>query len=89
MDYVPLTNYRVDLKESKKRDKHLNLARELKKLWSMKMTVVPVVIRAREADVKSREKEKKKLKTCRRVGIRRMSVVENGLSIFKNVWLLK
>lgn len=53
------------------------------------MTVVPVVIRAREADVKSREKEKKKLKTCRRVGIRRMSVVENGLSIFKNVWLLK
>lgn len=57
--YFPSTDYRVDLKESKNRDKHLNLARKLKKLWNM--TVVPVVIRAREADVKSRGGEKRKV----------------------------
>ena len=32
------------MKESEKRDKYLDLARELKKLWNMKMTVIPIVI---------------------------------------------
>ena len=31
-------------KESKKRDKCLDLARELKKLWIIKVTVIPIVI---------------------------------------------
>ena len=31
-------------KDSKKRDKHLDLAKELKKLWNMKVTVIPIVI---------------------------------------------
>ena len=31
------------LKESVKRDKYLDLARELKKLWNMKVTVIPLV----------------------------------------------
>ena len=36
---------RVKLKESKKRDKYLDLARELKKkLWNMKVIVIPIVI---------------------------------------------
>ena len=34
------------MKESKKKDKYLNLARELKKLWNMKVTVISVVIDA-------------------------------------------
>ena len=37
---------RVKLKESEKRDKNLDLARELKKLWNMKVTVIPIVIDA-------------------------------------------
>ena len=37
---------RVKLKESEKKDKYLNLARELKKLWNMKWTIVPIVIGA-------------------------------------------
>ena len=32
------------LKESEKKDKYLDLASELKKLWNMKMTVIPIVI---------------------------------------------
>ena len=39
-------DYRVELKVSEKRDKYLDLARELKKLWNMKVTVKPIVIGA-------------------------------------------
>ena len=38
------TDYRIKLKESKKREKYLDLARELKKLWNMKVAVIPIVI---------------------------------------------
>ena len=38
---------RVKLKESeKKKDKYLALAREVKKLWYLKVTVIPIVIEA-------------------------------------------
>ena len=36
----------INLKESEKKDKYLDLARELKKLWNMKVTIVPIVIGA-------------------------------------------
>ena len=32
------------LKECDKKDKYLDLARELKKLWNMQVTIVPIVI---------------------------------------------
>ena len=35
---------RVKLKESEKRGKYLNLARELKKMWNMIGTLTPIVI---------------------------------------------
>ena len=44
MDFAIPADHRVKLKESKKRDKYLNLARELKKLWNIKVTVIPIVI---------------------------------------------
>ena len=37
-------DHRKNLKESKKKDKYLDLAREWKKLWNMKVTIVPIVI---------------------------------------------
>ena len=37
---------RVKLKESEKKDKYLGLARELKKLWNMKVMIIPIVIGA-------------------------------------------
>ena len=42
---IPADN-RIKLKESEKKDKYLDLARELKKLWNMKVTIVPIVIGA-------------------------------------------
>ena len=46
VDFAFPTNHRVQLKESEKRDKNLDLARELKKLWNMKVTFLPIVIGA-------------------------------------------
>ena len=45
MDFFP-ADHRIKLKEWEKKDKYLNLARELKKLWNMKVTIVPIVIGA-------------------------------------------
>ena len=41
-----LQNYQlwINLKECEKKDKYLDLARELKKLWNMKVTIVPIVL---------------------------------------------
>ena len=39
-------DHRMKLKECKKRDKYLDLTRELKKLWNMKVTIIPLVIGA-------------------------------------------
>ena len=46
MDFAVPADRRVKLKESQKRDKYQDLARELKKLWNMKVTVIPIVIGA-------------------------------------------
>ena len=48
VDVAVLADHRVKLKEGEKRDKYLDLARELKKLWNMTMTVVPIVVGALE-----------------------------------------
>ena len=44
VDFVVPADHRVKLKESKKKDKYLDLGRELKKLWNMKVTTIPIVI---------------------------------------------
>ena len=46
MDFAVPADYRVKLKESKKKDKYQDLARELKKLWKMKVTIIPIAIGA-------------------------------------------
>ena len=46
VDFVAPADHRINLKECEKKDKYLDLARELKKLWNMKVTIVPVVIGA-------------------------------------------
>ena len=46
VDFAVPVDYRINLKESEKKAKYLDLARELKKLWNMKVTIVPIVISA-------------------------------------------
>ena len=45
-DLIIITDHRIKLKGCEKKDRYLDLARELKKLWSMKVTIVPIVIGA-------------------------------------------
>ena len=45
------------MKESEKKDKQLNLARELKILWNMKVTVITIVVGAFGAISKGLVKE--------------------------------
>ena len=44
VDFLVPVDHSEKIKENEKRNKHLDLARELKKLWNMKVTVVPIVI---------------------------------------------
>ena len=55
------------LKESEKKEKYLDLARELKKQWNMKVTIVPNVIGALGTITKGLLKGLEDLKVGRRV----------------------
>ena len=47
VDFAVPADNRMKLKECEKKDKYLNLARELKKkLWNMQVTIIPIVIGA-------------------------------------------
>ena len=48
VDFTVPADHGIKLKEYEKRDKYLNLARELKKkLWNMQVTIIPIVIGAK------------------------------------------
>ena len=44
VDFAIPADHRINLKECEKKDQYLDLARELKKLWNMKVTIVQIVI---------------------------------------------
>ena len=46
VEFAVLADHRIKLKECEKRGKYLKLARELKKLWNMKVTIIPIVVGA-------------------------------------------
>ena len=45
-DFAVPADHRIKQKECEKKDKYLDLTRELKKLWDMKVTIIPIVIGA-------------------------------------------
>ena len=46
VNFAILADHRVKLKKSQKKVKYLELAQELKKLWNMKVTIIPIMIGA-------------------------------------------
>ena len=46
VDFAVPADHWIKLKECEKKDKYLDFARELKKLWNMKVTIIPIVIGA-------------------------------------------
>ena len=61
VDFAVPADHSVKLKECEKRDKYLDLARELKKLWNMKVTIIPIVIGASDTVTKGLLKDLKDL----------------------------
>ena len=43
VDFAVSADNRIKLKKCEKKDKYLNLARELKNLWNMQVTIIPIV----------------------------------------------
>ena len=60
MDFAIQAYHRVEIKESRKVDKYSDLARELRKLWNVRMVVIPVVIGALGTVFKAWKKDWKK-----------------------------
>ena len=56
MDFAVFADHRVKLKESEKKDKYLDLARDLKKLWNMKVKFIPIMISALDTVTKGLSK---------------------------------
>ena len=50
--FVVSADHRIKLKESEKKDKYLDYARELIKLWNLKVTIIPIIIGALGTDTK-------------------------------------
>ena len=46
VDFAVPAEHRIKLKECEKKNKYLDLARKSKKLWNMRVTIVPIVIGA-------------------------------------------
>ena len=63
------TNHRVRIKESEKIDKYLDLTRELKNLWKLKVKVILIVVCALEIILKGLEKRLGELEIRRTVEI--------------------
>ena len=46
VDFAVPVDHRIKLKECEKKNKYLDLSRELKKLWNIQVTIIPIVIGA-------------------------------------------
>ena len=46
VDFAVQAEHKVKLKEWEKKAKYLDLSKELKQLWNMKVTIIPMVIGA-------------------------------------------
>ena len=64
VDFAVPADRRIKLKECEKKDKYLDLPRELKKLWNMKVTIVPIVIGAFDTATKGLLKRLEDLEGC-------------------------
>ena len=78
VDFAVSADHRINLKESEKKDKYLDLARELKKLWNMKVTIVPIVIGALGTITKGLLKGMEDLEVGGRVDYPNDGIVKNG-----------
>ena len=85
VDFAVPADHRIKLKECRKKDKYLDLARELKKLWNMKVTIVPIVIGAFGTKTKGLLKELEDLEVGGRVETIQMTALLKTARILRRV----
>ena len=81
----PPADHRTKLKECEKKDKYLDLARELKKLWNMKLTIVPIVIGALGTVTKGLFKGLEDLEVGGRIETIQMTALSRTVRILRRV----
>ena len=85
VDFAVPADHRIKLKEREKRNKYLDLARELKKSWNIKVTIIPIVIGAFGTVTKGLLKGLEDLGSWRPSGDHpNNSVIENGQNTEKS-----
>ena len=86
VDFAVPADHKIKLKEYEKKDKYLDLARELKTLWNMKVTIIPIVIGAFGTVTKGLLKRLEDLGVCGRVETIQTTAlfIENGKNTEKS-----
>ena len=84
VDFAVLEDFKVNMKE-KERKKYLDLAWELKKLWNMKVMVIPVIVGALGTVPKGLERGLTGLKIMRRIEIIQTTVSLKTATILRRV----
>ena len=85
MDLAVPADDRVKMKETEKRDKYLDLSKELKKLWSMKVPVIPIIVEARRKVTKGFIQELEDLEICRPVEAIQTTALFRSVRILRRV----
>ena len=89
VDFAVPVDYRIKLKECEKKDKYLDLARELKKLWNMKVSIVPIVIGVFDTVTEWLLKGLEDLEVGRRAETIQTTALLKTARILRRVWRLE
>ena len=89
VDFAVPADHRIKLKECEKKDKYLDLARELKKQWNMKVTIVPIVIGAFGTITKGLLKGLKDLEVGGRVRLSKWQHFWERPEYWEESWILE
>ena len=89
VDFAVPADHRIKLKECEKRDKFLDLAIELKKLWNKKVTIIPIVICAFDTVTKGLLKGLEDLEVAGRVETIQTTALLKQREYWEESWRLK
>ena len=85
VDFAVPVDHRIKLKRCEKKDMYLDFARELKKLWNMKVTIVPIVISALGTITKGLLKGLEDMEVAGRVETIQMTILLRTARIIRRV----
>ena len=85
VDFIIPTNNKMKVKESKNLDNYQDLSRELKKLWTMKVTVILIVVGVLGTVTKNLEKKPDEQMIRGRIETIQTTALLKSAKIFKRV----